>query len=131
MLLYRGDTWLLSVRAPGATYAPGLLGLIGGHLEPGDADLETTARRELAEETGVDLAGAPLRYLESELFHDGGHAQITVTFVAPAPVDIEPSVRQPAELSEVGWWSRGALDTDPRCPAWLPALIDRAAARRG
>lgn len=108
-----------------------MLGLIGGHLEPGDADLESTARRELAEETGVDLADVPLHYLESRLFDDGRHAQITVTFIAPAPDYIEPRVRQPAELTEVGWWTRAAVDADPRCPDWLPALIDRAATLRG
>ena len=126
MLLYRDGTWLLSVRAGGVAYAPGLLGLIGGHLEPGDADLESTARRELAEETGVDLTGVPLRYLESELFDANGEDQITVTFVAAAPVGIEPRVRQPTELTEVGWWARSSLEHDPRCPPWLVALIDRA-----
>lgn len=128
MLLYRGDEWLLSVRAAGVAYAPGMLGLIGGHLEPGDGNLEATARRELAEETGVDLTGVPLRYLESELFDADGEAQISVTFLAAAPDDVRPRVRQLEELTEVGWWTRASLDSDERCPPWLPALIDRAAA---
>ena len=34
--------------------------------------LEETARRELLEETGLDLTGVPLTYLESEFFVTGG-----------------------------------------------------------
>ena len=128
MLLRRGAEWLLNVRAAGVAYAPGTIGLIGGHLEPDDANLETTARRELEEETGVDLTGVPLRYLESELFDANGHPQISLTFVAEAPDDVDPQVRQPEELTDVGWWTLAAVRTDPRCPPWLPGVIERAEA---
>jgi 8-oxo-dGTP pyrophosphatase MutT (NUDIX family) len=131
VLVHRGDQWLLGVRAPGVAYAPGILALIGGHLEPGDADLEATARRELAEETGTDLGDTPLRYLESELLGPDAGAQLTVTFIAAAPPDADPVVRQPAELTEVGWWTLPALESDPRCPPWLPPLIRRAASLVG
>jgi ADP-ribose pyrophosphatase YjhB (NUDIX family) len=91
--------------------------------------LEVTARREVAEETGMDLAAVPLSYLESEFFvTDQGERQITVTFVAPAPVGAVAAITAPAELSEVGWWTREEAAADPRCPPWLPGLIDRAAA---
>ena len=40
----------------------------------------------MAEETGVDLAGVPLSYLESEFFiTEKGERQVTVTFVAHGP----------------------------------------------
>jgi 8-oxo-dGTP pyrophosphatase MutT (NUDIX family) len=130
VLLYRGDEWLLSVRASGVAYAPGRVGLIGGHLEPADGNLETTARRELAEETGIELGDAPLHYLESELFDASGEPQVSVTFVAAAPPDAAPGVRQPEELAELGWWTQAALDADPRCPEWLAPLTRRAAALR-
>ena len=131
VLLHRDGGWLLSVRSPDAAYAPGRLGLIGGHVEvdaPTHDVLEATARRELAEETGVDLAGIPLTYLESEFFvTDRGERQITVTFVAPAPAGAAAAaVAAPAELSEVTWWTREQVAADPRCPPWLPDLLDRA-----
>ena len=76
---------------------PGRLGLIGGHVEDDDPAtdvLEGTARRELIEETGVDLTGVPLRYVASELFSAGeDDLQVTVTFVADAPPGAEPSAR--------------------------------------
>jgi 8-oxo-dGTP pyrophosphatase MutT (NUDIX family) len=132
VLLHRNGRWLLSVRSPGVAYAPGRLGLVGGHVDvdsPTPAVLEVTARREVAEETGLDLAAVPLTYLESEFFVTGqGERQVTVTFVAPAPAAAVASVTAPAELSEVGWWTRREVAADPRSPPWLPGLLDRAAA---
>jgi 8-oxo-dGTP diphosphatase len=131
VLIQRGDSWLLVVRAPGVAYAPNKIGLIGGHVDlahPMAGVLEATARREVAEEVGVDLAEVPLHYLESEFFiTDEGERQITVTFTAQASPGIEPNVKAPDELTEVGWWTLDDLEADSRCPVWLPALIRRAA----
>jgi 8-oxo-dGTP pyrophosphatase MutT (NUDIX family) len=130
VLIRRGDRWLLVVRAPGVAYAPNMIGMIGGHVEvtePESAVLEATARREVAEEVGLDLSDVPLRYVESEFFiTPGGERQITVTFTAAAPPGDEPSVNAPDELAEVGWWTLRDLEADPRCPAWLPDLLRRA-----
>jgi 8-oxo-dGTP diphosphatase len=130
VLIRRGDRWLLVVRAPGVAYAPNMIGMIGGHVEvtePESAVLEAAARREVAEEVGLDLSDVPLRYVESEFFiTPGGERQITVTFTAAAPSGAEPSVNAPDELAEVGWWTPRDLEADPRCPAWLPDLLRRA-----
>jgi 8-oxo-dGTP pyrophosphatase MutT (NUDIX family) len=131
VLIQRGDTWLLVVRAPTVGYAPNKIGMIGGHVEvinPMADILETTARREVAEEVGLDLSAERLTYLESEFFvTDGGERQITVTFSASAPRGAEPFVNAPDELTEVGWWTLSDLEGDVRCPSWLPPLIRRAA----
>jgi 8-oxo-dGTP diphosphatase len=130
VLIRRGDTWLLVLRAPDVAYAPNMIGLIGGHVEvtePEAGVLEATARREVAEEVGLDLSEVPLSYLESEFFTTpGGEQQITVTFTASAPLGDEPSVNAPSELAEVRWWTISDLEADPRCPAWLPDLLHRA-----
>lgn len=129
MLLHRDGAWLLGVRAPGVAYAPGRLGLIGGHVEtdaPARDVLEATGRRELAEETGLDLGGVPLTYLESEYFvTEGGERQVTVTFLAPAPAAQTP-MADAYELTEVGWWTTEQAAADPRSPDWLPELLRRA-----
>jgi 8-oxo-dGTP diphosphatase len=131
VLIQRGDTWLLVVRAPDVTYASNMIGMIGGHVEvtrPLADVLEATARREVTEEVGLDLSQVTLRYLESEFFiTDRGERQITVTFTAQALSGIEPYVNAADELVEVGWWTLADLEADPRCPSWLPALIRRAA----
>ena len=130
VLIHRGDSWLLVVRAPGVAYAPNKIGLIGGHVDlsrPVAGVLEATARREVDEEVGVDLSEVPLHYLESEFFiTDEGERQITITFTAHAPPEIEPYPNAPDELTEVGWWTLDDLEADPRCPSWLPPLIRRA-----
>jgi 8-oxo-dGTP diphosphatase len=130
VLIRRGDTWLLVLRAPDVAYAPNMIGLIGGHVEvtePEAGVLEATARREVAEEVALDLSEVPLSYLESEFFTTpGGEQQITVTFTASAPLGDEPSVNAPGELAEVRWWTIKDLEADPRCPPWLPNLLRRA-----
>jgi 8-oxo-dGTP pyrophosphatase MutT (NUDIX family) len=134
VLIRRGDTWLLVVRAPGVGYAPNMIGMIGGHVDltdPHAGVLEATARREVAEEVGLDLSQVPLAYLESEFFiTDSGERQITVTFLAPAQPGVNPYVNAPDELVEVGWWTLTELEADPRCPPWLPDLLRRAEAAR-
>ena len=131
VLIHRGGSLLLALRAPGVGYAPNMIGMIGGHVDVADPErdvLEAAARREVVEEVGLDLSGVPLTYLESEFFiTNDGERQITVTFSAPAPAGHEPYVNAPDELTEVGWWTLDDLEADPRCPPWLPDLIRRAA----
>ncbi len=132
MLVHRDGRWLLTVRRPDARYAAGRIGLVGGHVEPGDGDgtLEATGRREVAEETGVDLTGVPLTYLASEQrAGDQGRVSIDVTFVAEAPPGAEPELRAPEELTAVGWWTPAEVADDPRCPPWVPRLLQRAGDR--
>jgi 8-oxo-dGTP pyrophosphatase MutT (NUDIX family) len=119
------------VRGADVDDAAGQLGLVGGHVEDpvagGPGVLEDTARREAAEEVGLDLGEVPLVYLESEFFFtDTGAGQVTVAFLAAAPQDQEPYVADPAELSEVAWRTAEEAEADPRCPPWLPALLRRA-----
>jgi 8-oxo-dGTP pyrophosphatase MutT (NUDIX family) len=134
VLIHRGNSWLLVVRAPGVVYAPNMIGMIGGHVDVSDPEadvLEATARREVAEEVGLDLSQVPLTYLESEFFiTDSGERQITVTFMARASPGDTPHVNAPDELVEVGWWTVTDLEVDPRCPRWLPDLLRRAGSAR-
>lgn len=133
VLLHRDGRWLLPVRGANVDDAAGQLGLVGGHVEHaavGPGVLEATARREAYEEVGLDLLDVDLTYLESELFiTDAGVGQVTVAFLANAPADQEPVVADPAELTAVGWWTPDDARADPRCPAWLPTLLERAAGR--
>ena len=88
----------------------------------------TRAGRSL-EETGIELTGVDLAYLDSELFRsDGGHPVLAVTFVAEVPAGAEPRVAAPEELSDVGWWTMPELEADPRCPPWTLRLCADAAA---
>lgn len=130
--------WLLTVRGPEVAHAPGTLGLVGGHLELGtgghaepallEADvLELNARREVREETGLDLDRTRLTYLSSESFRsETGQPVLAVTFVAEVPPGAEAAIGAPDELSEVGWWSLTELAADPRCVPWTLRLCRQA-----
>jgi ADP-ribose pyrophosphatase YjhB (NUDIX family) len=140
--LHREGRWLLSVRGDQADHAPNSIGLVGGHLElptlinsvgePALLEphtLENNARREVLEETGIELAAVELTYLDSELFRsDRGYPVLAVTFVAEVPAGAEPRVAAPEEISDVGWWTTPELETDPRCPPWTLRLCTDAAA---
>jgi len=133
VLLHRDGRWLLTVRGVDVDDAAGQLGLVGGHVEepaPGPGVLEATARREAYEETGLDLTDVALHYLESEFFTtDAGAGQVTVAFVADAPPGASPRAADATEVAAVGWWSPQEAAADPRCPAWLPGLLERAGVR--
>ncbi len=135
VLLHTDGRWLLTVRGADVDDAAGQLGLVGGHVEQPEAGpgvLEATARREAAEEVGLDLSGVALTYLESEFFTtDAGAGQVSVAFVAAAPAGAQPRPADPDEVAAIGWWTPAEAAADPRCPPWLPGLLARAAARVG
>lgn len=138
--LHRGGRWLLTVRGAQAAHAPGTIGLVGGHVEIGRAAghgaevallepdvLENNCRREVREETGVDLEGVPLVYLGSEAFRsDAGPPVLAVTFVAEVQPDVEPILGAPEELEAVGWWTLAELEADSRCVPWTLRLCRQA-----
>ena len=130
--LNREGRWLLNVRAEDASYAPGTIGLIGGHVELSDGPervLEFAIRREIAEETGIDLAATALLYLESEAYTGSdGELVLTVTFTAELPPGTEPEPDKAIEDAELAWWTLEDLEADPRCAPWTSRLVRRALA---
>jgi len=79
---------LLQERDEHPVLDPETWSLCGGHVEDGE-DPEAAAYRELAEETGVELAPGTLRaYAEFQVFHEayGTHDQMSV-YVAPTRLD--------------------------------------------
>ena len=131
-VLHREGRWLLNARAHDASYAPGTIGLIGGHVELTDGPdrvFEFALRREVGEETGIDLAGTPLHYLESEAYTGSdGETVLTVTYAAELPPGVEPAPGNAVEESELAWWTLEDLEADPRCAPWTTRLLRRALA---
>ena len=129
VLLRRSGRWLLTVRAPHVAYAPGLIGLVGGHVEPmvGPGIFEATARREAFEETGLDLTDVPLRYLSSDLYLGAADQPVlTVTYTGELPPGPEPRLADPDELAAVGWWTLAELRATENGSPWLPPLLEAA-----
>jgi 8-oxo-dGTP pyrophosphatase MutT (NUDIX family) len=135
VLLRRADRWLPDLRQLDEDDSPGLIGLIGGHVELADGPdevFETAARRELAEETGIDLSGTMLHYVASELY-DGpdGRPVLTVTYAAELPADQDLRLERATEPGRPAWWTLADAEDDPRCAPWVPRLIRLADAELG
>lgn len=128
--LHRDDQWLLIVRGAGEAHAAGQLSLVGGTFEvtePGSDVLERTARREVAEEIGVDLTGVDLVYVESTFFTtDAGEPVLNTVFAAHLPGGADPVIAAPDEVAAVRWSTLSALEADGSCPTWTTQSLRRA-----
>jgi 8-oxo-dGTP pyrophosphatase MutT (NUDIX family) len=112
---------------------------LGGHCEPGDADLAAAARREAREESGladVDLLPGPVDLDRHVLPAAFGRCRehLDVAFVATAPSGAVPAVSD--ESHDVAWWPVDALpegvvpDLPPRL-ARVAGLVRGAGQRAG
>ena len=121
--LRQGDRCLLIRRGEKMSNAAGMLAGVGGKAEVEARDrhdiLEETARREVAEEVGVDLTGTPLSYVESVFFvTDDGVPVINVVFTGELPPGAVPHVASPEEVAEVLWINAAEAAEHPNCPPW-------------
>jgi ADP-ribose pyrophosphatase YjhB (NUDIX family) len=89
----------------------GMLDLPGGFVDPGES-AEECARREVREETGVDIPGGdyftslPNTYLYREIVYNTLDIVLTVTFDEP------PAVHAGDDLAELLWIERSEIDFD-------------------
>lgn len=79
----------------------------GGHLDFGETP-EACAVRETMEETGVGVSNVEFVAITNDLLVDSARHYITIWMRADAD-DATPTVSDPAELSEVGWFAPDAL----------------------
>ncbi|GGS85871.1 hypothetical protein GCM10010156_50610 [Planobispora rosea] len=135
VFLERDGRWLLIERGEREEHAPGLLSGVGGKVEApgaGTGVLEETARREVAEEIGVDLAGSGLTYVESSFFvTDDGDPVVNVVFRGPMPPGAQPVAASPEEVAGFVWLTVAEAEADPGCPPWILGSLRRAASGTG
>ena len=73
---------LLQERDSQAPIAPDMWGMVGGHVEPGEA-FETAAYRELAEETGIALTSGLDLWSDGSFQRSSGEVTHFSVWVAP------------------------------------------------
>jgi 8-oxo-dGTP diphosphatase len=119
VVLRRDDGHVLVARRAGVSYAAGLWGLPGGHVED-DETLAAAGARELFEEVGVHVDVTALEPLGVTRYVDGDARGCDFYFLArswqgePVPT---------AECDEVRWCDPAALPADAL--PWLPASLRR------
>jgi 8-oxo-dGTP diphosphatase len=128
--VYRDGQYLLAERAAAEDHAAGALSLVGGKVEPdeeGEGVLAATVRREVHEETGVEVD--EVAYVTSGQFvDDGGTPVVNAVFLA-RHASGEPRVCEPDELADVGWFGADAALDHEAVPtftrAYLAAIDER------
>lgn len=97
------DGRLLFMRRANTGYADGCWSVPAGHVEPGETIVEACIR-EAAEEIGVELSPADLRFglLQQKLDFDG-EERMDVFFTASLPHGAEPCVKEPERCDAIAW----------------------------
>jgi 8-oxo-dGTP diphosphatase len=119
LVLRRDDGHVLLARRANESYASGLWGLPGGHVED-DETLAAAAARELSEEVGVHVDVTTLEPLGVTRYVEGDARGCDFYFLArtwlgePVPT---------AECDEVQWCDPADLPDDAL--PWLPASLRR------
>jgi len=105
-------------RRSGSSYADGLWGLPGGHVEAGET-LAQAAAREALEEVGLRVNPSVLTCLGACRYDLDGTGGLDVFFLtrdwAGEPTPLE-------KTSEVGWFDPAELPGDAL--PWLPGVLD-------
>ncbi|GGL16220.1 NUDIX domain-containing protein [Deinococcus radiotolerans] len=105
-------------RRSGSSYADGLWGLPGGHVEAGET-LAQAAAREAAEEVGLSVNPVLLSCLGACRYDLEGAAGLDVFFLARG---WSGEARPLEKTSEVGWFDPVDLPGDAL--PWLPGVLD-------
>jgi 8-oxo-dGTP diphosphatase len=103
VIVQRNGLVLLGQRA--GAHGSGTWALPGGHLEFGES-IEECARREVLEETGIELRGINYGPYTNDIFHKEKKHYVTL-FVLAQNFNGEPTVREPTKCAQWCWfpWS--------------------------
>lgn len=124
--------YLLVERAANEDHASGQLGFPGGTVEQvpgGDDPIESTVKRELAEEMGIEVGD--VEYVLSSTFEadDGTPCLNVITLCEHVGGTARP--REPEEVAAVHWLTRDELANHEDVPPYTLAYVDRVEAVRG
>jgi 8-oxo-dGTP diphosphatase len=112
VIVRQGGKVLLGLRRN--AHGEGTWSFPGGHLEFGE-DVFTCARREVAEETGLEISGLQVGPWTSDVFQEEGKHYVTLFVIAESAAGT-PETLEPEKCIEWRWFFWSEL---PR-PLFLP-----------
>jgi len=127
-----GERYLMAVRSEQEEHAPGGLTLAGGKVEQAGNTpfiLEETARREVLEETGVEVEADVVYLWSSSFVADNGWPVVDVVFLCRY-CSGKPVARQPEEVSAVMWMTAEEIFATAGLAPWTRRSIEEAERRR-
>jgi 8-oxo-dGTP pyrophosphatase MutT (NUDIX family) len=128
--IVKDGQYLMVVRGE-EEYAPGGLNFPGGKVEgAGSTDdvLEETLRREIAEETGLEVH-TKMAYLRSSAFVAEGDAVVDVVFLCRWKSG-EATAADPGEVAAVRWMTAAEAIAHPETPPWTRLALELAEKKR-
>lgn len=129
--IYREDKFLLSIRSQKETFMPGILGLVGGKIEPEDEHsddvLLVTLAREIHEEVNVIVDDFHL--LTTSYFEAEGEPVINLVFLCRY-ISGEAQANDPNEVESVQWMTAKEAIAQPTCMEWTQHYLQKAEALR-
>lgn len=127
----RNGEYLLIERAAEEEHASGMLAFPGGKVEarPGETNpIESTVRRELAEEVGVEVG--TVEYVCSRTFETDTGVECINIVTHCEDRGGDPSPREPGEVATVQWLAPAAITSHEAVPDFLERDIRRVESLR-
>lgn len=117
VFVFKNGTFLLLKRF--GSHGAQTWSLPGGHMEFGES-FEQTARREVKEETGLDITNVRFGAVTNDIFENEGKHCVTVWMLSDW-VSGEPTIMEPEKCLEQQWSSFDNLP-EPLFPSWHQLL---------
>jgi 8-oxo-dGTP pyrophosphatase MutT (NUDIX family) len=126
--IFYDGRYLIIVRGPEESHAPGGLAMPGGKVEMSGSVpdvLEATLRREIVEEVGVEVQDE-MAYVESNAFvADDGEPVVDVVFLCRYKRGT-PTIADPGEVAAIQWMTPAEILSHPEIALWTRQSIARA-----
>lgn len=128
----RDGRYLMIIRGDGVGHAPGVLAFPGGQTETGDGPfevLETTAMREVLEETGVRVS-RDLQYVRSGTFEIAGFGHVVDVLFLGEYESGEPTITDTLEVADIQWMTAEEILEHSKTPPWLKVSVEQVESAR-
>lgn len=124
-IILKDRKFLMIERGKGETHAPGALAFVGGKVENAGVVkdiLESTLRREIMEEVGLEIE-QHMEYLNSSAFlTDEGTPVVDIVFLCRYKAGIAEIIDK-GEVTAIHWMTADVLLEDKEIPPWIKRSI--------